>query len=469
MSDDWSAWEPEEPPDGFADRVAERARAEATQRTASGSLPPARPMRRWRAAGFAVALAAASAAALLLRGSSLPSASAGDAEAKNREEIILGPRAIAVLEPGARITWRGDHVTQARGNVFYRIEPGSTFSVETAAGDVTVKGTCFRVKVREETQMNGRDMKAGVLGAALGAAALVGVYEGKVALSQPKGGSVDITAGQSAVADSRGVRANGSLDDGNRAFADGSSGKDEPLLAANASLADSVKVYKTRLELIEEEKKKLEKDLAAAQDKLAAAEGGAQLGGAKKSEFDLGEDDWKQLAKQGQVKARYPCEPKPGDYGPKALDKMGLRPEDGKTITSAFAASQKRRWAVIRPLCAQALGGALDVADKIGEGACIAVVQTIANQKDSAGADEGIRRAAEIRAGLRPMPGPDEQINSVERMMLALTGEAKTIEGELTKSLGPDDAKRVIFGDDEGCWKNNGWGVGPRASGGPQN
>jgi FecR protein len=458
MKDDWSAWEPEEPPRGFAERVASRAREEAASGRASS-----RGRRRRIAWGVAVAVTIASAAGVVLV--LHRSAPAGDAEAKIRQEIVLGPRAVAVLEPGARIAWRGDRVTQTRGNVFYRVEPGSPFSVETAAGDVTVKGTCFRVKFREDTAMNARDAKAGILGAALGAAALVGVYEGKVALSQPKGGSVDITAGQSGVADARGVRSAGSLDDGDHLLADGAPGKEEPLLAANASLADSVRVYKTRLEVIEDEKKKLEKDLVEAQAKLAAAEGGAALAAAKKNEFDLNDDDWKQLAKQGQVKARYPCEPHQGDYGPKALDKMGLKPDDGKTITAAFGASQKRRWAVIRPLCAQALGGATDVADKVGESACIAIVQTMAAQKDSAATDEGTRLAAEVRAGLRPMPAPDEAINPVERMMIALSGESKTVEADLTKSLGPDDAKRIVFGDTEGCWKNNGWSVGPRAAG----
>jgi FecR protein len=462
MSDDWSAWEPEEPPRGFAERVVDAARAD---RATANAAPARQTKRAWTRTALvaATALALAASAALVLR----PAAPAGDAEAKIRKEIVLGPRAVAVLEPGARIAWRGDHVTQTRGNVFYRVEPGAAFSVETAAGDVTVKGTCFRVKVREETTMNAREARAGVLGAALGAAALVGVYEGKVALSQPKGGSVDVTAGHSAMADSRGVRSTGSLDDGDRVLADGapvSSSGDEPLLAANASLADSVRAYKTRLELLEDEKKKLEKDLSQAQAKLAEAEGGATLGGPKKSDFDLSQDDWKQLAKEGQVKARYPCQPRPGDYGPKALDKMGLKPDDGKIINAAFDASAKRRWAVIRPLCAQALGGAVDVADKVGEGACIAIVQTISAQKDRSAADEGVRLAAEVRAGLRPMPGPDEAINPVERMMIALTGESKAVETDLAKSLGPDDANRIVFGDTEGCWKNNGWGVGPRAA-----
>ncbi len=460
MADDFGAWEPDEPPRGFAERVASRAREEASRNGNEGRGGPGRRSGPWRIAAVAAVAIAAAAGAVLVVKSAPPR---GDAETEIRKEIVLGPRAVAVLEPGARIAWQGDRVTQSRGNVFYRVEPGAPFHVETAAGEVTVKGTCFRVKVREETTMNAREMKVGIAGAALGAAALVGVYEGKVALSHPKGGTVDVTAGQSAVSDSRGVRGSGSLDDGDRAFGDGAS-KDEPLLAANASLADTVKVYKTRLEVIEDEKKKLEKDLAAAQVKLASAEGGTLAAGPKKSEFDLSEDEWKQLAKDGRVKARYPCALQPGDYGPKALDKLGLRPDDGKTISAAFGASQKRRWAVIRPLCSQALGGSADVPDKVGEGACIAIIQTMASQKDRGAAEEAVRLAAEARAGLVPMPAPDAPINPVERLMLTLSGESKAVEADLAKSLGPDDANRIIFGSgsDEGCWSNNSWSVGPR-------
>ncbi len=472
--DDFRAWEPDEPPRGFAERVVGRAAAE----TAAGApFEPASPRAsspRRRVRGVVVAaavvLGAAAAVALTVRGEKGRGENGrGDVTAETRREVALGDRAIAVLEPGARVAWDGDRVTQARGDVFYRVAPGKEFRVETPAGDAKVLGTCFRVKVREESSpMNARDVKVGLSGAALGAAVLVGVYEGRVALAQPKtGASVDLTAGKAGIADARGARAAGSLADGERALANGEAGEEEPLLAANASLADSVRTYKSRIESIEAEKKRLEKELAEAQTKLASAEGGALATGPKKSEFDLTDDDWKQLAKEGGVKVRYPCATRPGgdppDPSPKSLNKLGLRPEDGKTIGAAFAASNKRRWAVVRPLCAQALAGAGDVADKVGEGACIAIIQTMAAQKDPAAADEGIRMAAEARAGLRPMPGPDDVVNPVERLMLALTGESKAIESDLAKSFGPEEANRIVYSKDvDGCWNNGSWGVGPR-------
>ncbi len=102
----------------------------------------------------------------------------------------LGARGIAVLERGAHVAWNGDEVTQSAGDVFYRVERGGAFRVHTPSGDVQVLGTCFRVRVENEENGEGavnlRDLKVGAFGAALGAAAFVSVYEGKVAFSQPE-------------------------------------------------------------------------------------------------------------------------------------------------------------------------------------------------------------------------------------------------------------------------------------------
>jgi hypothetical protein len=454
--DDFQAWEPQEPPRGFAERVVAEARREEDR---------ARTRRRSMHAGIAVAatLAIAAGATLVLTPSRAPAPSSGSAHATERVELPLGPRAIAVLEPGAEVSWIGDEVAQTRGNVFYRVEPGARFRVHTSAGDVTVKGTCFRVKVREESEMNRRDIKVGVVGALVGAAAFVGVYEGKVALSRASAGSVDVTAGQSARADASGVKPTGDLAKGERAF-DGAASPgdspDDPLMAANASLADSVRLYKTRLEAIEAEKRTLEIDLADVQKKLAAEQDSAAAG-SQRSEFDLSQDDWKELAKKGGVKMRIPCKGPSGfDYSAGSLAKLGLPPQDGPLIAKAMEASYKRTWSIIRPLCAEAIGGA-DLADRLGRETCRTLITDVASHKDSVAAEEAVRLVAEIRAGERPMPGPNDPMNPVERMNLALTGETKLIEAELAQSLGPDEAHRIVF-DETGCWDNQFSVVGPR-------
>jgi hypothetical protein len=351
-------------------------------------------------------------------------------------------------------------VEQPAGDVFYRVQPGATFRVHTPAGEVAVLGTCFRVKV--EDAVNGRDLKVGVVGAAVGAAALVSVYEGKVAVSRG-GDRVTLTAGESARADERGIRRGegATAAEGARADADGGRAID-PVMEANANLAESVRDYKRRLEAIESQKAVIAQKLAQAEQKLSTVgdDGGA---GSARSQFDLTQDDWKELAREGTVKARFPClQPrgKDGEITGAELQKAGFAPGDAPVLQQALEASRARLWATIRPLCVNALQGDAAMADKLGGATCAVLVRDIAA---SSGVDvsEDMREVAEIRAGLRQLPegGGDP----VVKMTLALTRAGEGLEQDLAKQLGPEDAHRLLYsGNTPGCWNNDSWGVGPR-------
>jgi ferric-dicitrate binding protein FerR (iron transport regulator) len=464
--EDLDQWPAQEPSPGFADRVVTEAKKESRQaakpprKTALGVLAAWRPNHTRAAVGLLLVASMAAAVAMALH---LRNATArGDVTADARREVRVGARAIAVLEPGAHVRWSGDGVEQDGGDVFWRVEPGARFVVHTAAADVTVKGTCFRVKLAgedtaDEADMNRRDVMAGAIGAAAGVAAFVGVYEGKVAVSRA-GQSVDLVAGQSAQVDAAGVHATGDPASSERAFdkaqaaAEGSGG--DPLLAANANLADTVRDYRRRLDSISAEKQKLEKKLADAEARLGDA-------GSTRSPYDLTPDDLKALAKEGEVRIRVPCAGPRNDFSvsPGNLRKLGLAPQDAPVIQAALQQSNARTWGVIRPLCSQALGDAN--VDRIGQTACVAVLQQLAEQQDNAAYTEAVRQVAEIEAGTRPVPGPGDSVLPIERAYLALAGESRTLQADLTQSLGPDDARRFAFGD-EGCWWNSSHGVGPR-------
>jgi hypothetical protein len=445
--EDLQSWEPQEPSAGFAERVVATARKE--QRG------PARPTNLRRALAGAVmftTMAAAAVAVVHVRAANAK----GDVTADERREVHVGSRAIAVLEPGAHLRWEGDTIEQKGGDVFWRVEPGARFTVHTAAADVTVKGTCFRVKLRgDEDDMTRRDAVSGLAGAVAGVAAFVGVYEGKVAVSHA-GQSVDIVAGQSAQADGAGVHPTGDPGSAERGFDRGpaeATGSD-PLLAANANLADSVRDYRRKLDAIASEKDKLEKKLAAAEARLGDA-------GAPRSQYDLTPNDWKDLAKDGEVRMRVPCGGSKGDFSPTPdnLNKLGLAPQDGPVIQAALQASHARTWAIIKPLCSQALGSA-DV-ERIGQQACVSVLTQLDEAQNSDAYQEAVRQVAEIEAGLRPAPAPGASVMPTEQAYLALANETKNIQADLTQSLGADDAHRFTFGD-QGCWWNSSHGVGPR-------
>ncbi|HTQ43125.1 MAG TPA: hypothetical protein VMI75_10250 [Polyangiaceae bacterium] len=434
-------WPVQEPPADFAERVVAAAREK------TGSVPPRAQSVRGRftrRAAAGVLLVGSMAAGVAFAVHLQSRGAAGDVTADARREVRVGTRAIAVLEAGAHVKWHGDDIEQTGGDVFWRVEPGARFTVHTAAADVTVKGTCFRVRVTGgEGDMTRRDAMVGAVGAVMGAAAFVGVYEGKVAVSHA-GQSVDVAAGQGAQADGRGVHLTGLSPSAQEAASE----EPDPLLAANANLADTVAEYRRRLEAIDADKKKLEKQLAEAEAKL----GDAGVKTVPENKFDLTQDDWKDLAKRGEIHALMPCGPGPHhDYGfsPDSLNALGLAPQDGAIIQAALQRSEARTWAIIKPLCSQALAGAN--VDKLGEHSCMSVLQAFANQNSGDGEAEALRQTSEIQAGLRPMPGPTDDVSPYERALLAQTSESRNIEADLARQLGPDEARRIVYGD-QGCW-----------------
>jgi ferric-dicitrate binding protein FerR (iron transport regulator) len=471
---DLDAWEPQLPPSDFAERVLAEIRAEAPReanKPSADTTTSAREKsraRRWGTGAGVVGLLAL-AAALAMRVTGSPDAH-GEAIAKDRLEVSIGSRARAVLEPGAQVKWDGDEVVQAHGDVFYRVEPGARFRVHTPAGDVEVKGTCFAVKIRGEGQssnvegvdMNKRDVKSGVIGAALSALAFVAVYEGKVAVSHA-GERVDLGAGESAQAGARGVSRSGTLGAGEKSFdakAAANASGDAPLAQANENLVAQVSEYRARLEAIAAQKLELEQTLKNTEQKLASKGDGSAP--KSRSDFDLGADDWKELAKDGTIKYMMPCK-RPGGWvaSPDQLQKLALAPHDGPALQSAYAKSNERLWSTIKPLCGQAIGS-VEVAEKVGMSTCIHLVLDLAQAKEKDAANEAMRQVAEIRAGVRPPPGPNEQTSAVTRMFLALTGEMKSFEGDLAQSLGPEEAHRVAYAEGMCMGQSTFGGPGPR-------
>lgn len=196
MSDDelFAGWDALEPPPDFVEQVLERALPPV-----SGREPrPAR--RRW-----VVALALA-AALLLGLGLAARWPSDGQVFATTQTAVALGHRGAAVAAVGAELDWQvgwaGDlAVSQSAGQVFYRIEPGGSFTLITPAGRITAAGACFTVEVSPMGRSVDwkRPLLAGFAGAALSAAVLVTVYEGRVDLSQA-GATASVAPGERAAA-----------------------------------------------------------------------------------------------------------------------------------------------------------------------------------------------------------------------------------------------------------------------------
>jgi hypothetical protein len=424
-----AAFPPQRPPARFAERVMGRV----------AGLEAARRQRTRAIAASGVLLCTAAAAVALFAGRA---GSHGEIRASVRQDAHLGSRVVAVLSPGAHVVWNGDDVTQYAGDVFYRVEPGGPERVHTSAGDVTVRGTCFDVKLREGDEegsaMTRRDAKAGAVGAIAAAAVLVGVYEGKVTLSRADG-SVDVVSGQAARADVRGVH--GPLD----SAAAGASSSDDPWRAANESLTDQLALNQRRLEANEAEKRSIEKELRQLKEKAAAGlpDGGGPRNIMAIDPRDLTQDDLKELAKQGRVRTRFLCPP-PGDWHATAdqLASVGLAPGDAPALEHAVAAAQAQMWRAVGPECTKLVGGA-DLATRLGPEVCGLIVQTAAGNNN-----KPIQLVADILAGNKPMP--TEPLDPLAARILAEAQQSAVFESDLAQAVGPETARSVARNEDLG-------------------
>jgi hypothetical protein len=77
---------------------------------------------------------------------------------------------------------------------------------------------------------------------------------------------------------------------------------------------------------------------------------------------------------------------------------------------------------------------------------------------------EQTRIAAEINAGLVPMPEDPGTLGVYTQPLLAQSAESQMIVQQLTNSIGPDDARAFVFGS-AGCWERSTKSVGPRPAG----
>lgn len=464
----WEEGRAEQPSDAARARALAAAAlaltdGESSRPSDSGESEHVRLSRRAVRTSGAVAALALAAGVALVAAPSLRHRS-GEITAEERAEIAIGGRARAVVEARSHLRWSApDEVTQTRGNVFYRVDPGAPFRVHTPAGDVEVRGTCFRVKIHEG-EMTGREMKAGAAGVLASAAAFVAVYEGKVAVSHA-GQSAELAAGEAADMGARGVRKDADASAAERAFDEATTAEgdaSDPTLAANRTLVASVGDYRARIERMEVERRALEQQLADARARLDAADGGPS---APKAEIT--QDEWKELAKTGTIKMRVPCSWKGGWWPPaKKLDELGLAPSDAPALRDASNRLYESSWAAIRPICEKV--GGKDIAEKLGLDGCPNFIFNYLRGVDREGAFEQMRRVAEMRAGLRPTPPLDDpSLGPVEKVFLIMTGQQSAIEADLAQSFGPDEAHRLVTSDSFCAWSSTWNGPGPRRDAGP--
>jgi hypothetical protein len=276
--------------------------------------------------------------------------------------------------------------------------------------------------------MKRRDLGAGALGAVVAGAVIVGVYEGKVRFAHGNN-AITVGAGESAVADARGVRTTQPIARTDRA----------PTIDRGDGTRTATEL-RDRIAALEEEKSALEEELFAAQD------------AAGKHPYDLSQEDWAKLAEQGSFKYRLPCF-QSGGFRPSdaQLAKLGLGSTEGDLIQAAYKTAGNQFGTTMRDVCARAYPGT-NINDSTELSSCISQLFTTMYTRAD-GPKPTLKQVGEIRAGTRPEPKP-EDTTPLMRMLLQFSTASDLLEAELAKSLGADEAHRIVYSD-ELCFSAN--------------
>lgn len=476
-------WQPPGPPADFAARVLGEPAGAARQEDAvvaavaapaskassspsslppsSPSSPPAPPSRlraiAWGAGALAVAASAA--LALSLRSSGAPDSRGGRDIAGRapeaaiaaplrafpaRESIALGGRGIAVVEAGAALAWRrignAARVEQEAGEVFYRVDPGGPFTVVTAAGEVRVTGTCFRVEV-----ISMKPLKQGLLGAAAGAAlataVVVTVYEGKVVVASPSG-SAQVRAGERATL----------------------TPESPPALDTSATPGPSVALAElppappnatreqllARDEALRQQVATLAQRVRQLQTVASAAPPPNKLRGpGQENWMDVSPEQLLDFARECRVQLDYPPlmrGPAP-KLSPKLAEELELSSEEIALVNTGFVELQADWLRRVRALYLETTSDTAG-ADSLSPQAMSEELQEKAAAAGEADALQ--KRVAEERAGLVPVPADLSRTSPYERYFRGLANLGDEAEAWMATKLGKEKAHALRAHD--GGW-----------------
>jgi ferric-dicitrate binding protein FerR (iron transport regulator) len=438
-----NAWPAPEPPAGFAERVLEARRGQVESAAALTALPVA-PIARKRRRGALLVIGLVSGAAavgLFYFSAGRPDRPrlVGTVQVDARREIAIGPRGIAVAEAGSAIDWnvRADGtalVRQASGNVFYRVEPGGRFEVETPAGSVRVVGTCFRVEVEAMGSKSQVMLSAGA-GAVITAAVLVTVYEGKVRVDN-RHGSATLTAGESARLT---AGAGPALADARSPNGAAGAGRSVPLGPPPADDA-------TREQLIARDQAQRQ-TIASLEARVAdleaevARRGGpggddGEAGGNDRKMWDIPPEEWARMAEQCAVRYALPSmDAEPKRLTAKTAERIGLGPDEVAPMNALLQKSHDRYMGTIRALYVEATGDTVG-AESLEPSAMVTEIINKAGEHQEA---EARRRVALEKAGKLPVRGGAES-PAVERLFRFLVSFGDELYADLVKEVGPERA-----------------------------
>lgn len=207
--------------------------------------------------------------------------------------------------------------------------------------------------------------------------------------------------------------------------------------ASKVSEQDERELHRLRAELSKVRRRKAElvEEQELLQDRVRRAERRAGID-QKRHPFELSKEDWLQLAKEGTMQFRVPCEvASDWQLRQQELIELGLTRADFESVHATYQRSNARIWEALRPACVRALGSE-EAAQAMGMRNCWHLVLGSGDKRPVA------RLVAEVKAGVVELP---EEPTDVERLYLALAAESERFEADLAEAFGPDEAHRLHY------------------------
>jgi hypothetical protein len=419
------AWEAPLPPPGFADQVLARARVAPAKR------------RRAIAYGLCAAAAAACVAIAFAAREEAPVRS-GDLAATSRTTVGIGDRAVAVAEAGTSLSWRvaprgAATVEQGRGNAFYRVDPGAPFVVRTQAGEVRVRGTCFRVEV-EEMKAKTAGLTGVVAGAAVASAVFVTVYEGTVIAASPHGERA-VSAGERAemrpeqapsisVAQTRSAARPAPL---RREGAPAQSAATVGAAQAAPAAAASATAQSAELAKLRQEVKALRAELARSPKRPDPVK-----------MLDFSKEELEKMAEKCELRWDTPSfDDKNPSIGSSDAQALGLNDTERSAVNDVLRQAQQKMRADLRKLYVEVTG------DEAGGVLSLWAMQSeIVDKSSRQDLQLAFQRLARERAGLQTPPADLSALSAVERLFRLLVSAGDNAEKAIGAQIGPDLARR---------------------------
>jgi hypothetical protein len=385
--------------------------------------------------------------------------STGSLTASERETVAIGDRATAVAEAGATLTWEVEadgeaHVRQSSGAVFYRVDAGDAFSVDTPAGRVTVTGTCFTVEL-DAMNSKLKTLASAAAGAAVATGVFLTVHEGSVVLANDHG-DVEVVAGQRARA--RPGEAPSIADELESAV--------RATIAKPArdtrfkSLVRENQAQREELRRLHTELRERERDVAGGdapqvdiespEHRREVAQQCGEHGGCdRKLWTDPSQEELVELAKCGRLLVDTPAFMGGADFFPggMVIEAAGLSEADSMRYAEIAEAYQTEVASELAGLASE-----LGVPASLVERMSPVQLQGLVDSVVEADTHEAIRRrVADERAGIGAAPPVDQQ-SAGERALRFLWSQGQAFEHRLSAEFGADAAREMRHA--AGGWAN---------------